>query len=200
MSNYATKSGVEKATRDICNLATKGNLSSLKARKNKLDEDKPKMVPADLSKPNNVIDDNVVKKDVHGKLIAKINSIDTKLPTAKLSPKTQYDWEKQNHDGKIADFDKKIPNTNSLVNKAALNTKAAETENKTSIISNLVTKANLNTKTTDIQNKMLDITNLATKAVLNTKASEIENKISSIADPATKVALNTKNWKQDSQL
>ena len=91
LSNYATKSGVEKATRDICNLATKGDLSSLKARKNKLDEDKPKMVPADLSKPNNVIDDNVVKKDVHGKLIAKINSIGTKLPTDKLSPKTQYD-------------------------------------------------------------------------------------------------------------
>ena len=197
MSNYATKSGVEKATRDISNLATKGDLSSLKAGVNKLDEDKPKMVPADLSKPNNVIDDNVVKKDVHGKLIAKINSVGTKLPTAKLSPKTQYDWDKQNHD---ADFDKKIPNTNSLVNKAALNTKAAETENKTSIISNLVTKANLNTKTTDIENKILDITNLATKAVLNTKASEIENKISSIADLATKVALNTKNWKQDSQL
>ena len=62
------------------NLAAKLDLASFKASVDKLDVDKLKTAPGDLSKLNNVVVDNVVKKTVYDEFFAEVNAIDiTKL-------------------------------------------------------------------------------------------------------------------------
>ena len=79
LSNYATKTNFKKATGiDTSNLAFKSNLATLKAEVDKIYVDKLKTVPIDLSKLSNVVDDEVVKKTVYDKLVAKVNDIDTR--------------------------------------------------------------------------------------------------------------------------
>ena len=79
LSNYATKTNFKKATGiDTSNLAFKSNLATLKAEVDKIYVDKLKTVPIDLSKLSNVVDDEVVKKTVYDKLVAKLNDIDTR--------------------------------------------------------------------------------------------------------------------------
>ena len=53
----------------------------------KIDVDKLKTVPVSLSKLSNVANNEVVKKTVHDKLVAKVNNIDT----SRLVLKTKYD-------------------------------------------------------------------------------------------------------------
>ena len=62
--------------------------------------------PVDLSKLSDVVKNDVVKKAVYDKLVAKVNSIDT----SGFVLKTKYDMHK-------SDFDKKIPDTSELVKK-----------------------------------------------------------------------------------
>ena len=52
--------------------------------------DKLKTVPLDLSKPSNVVNNDVVKKAVYDKLVAKVNNIDT----SGFVLKTKYDTDK----------------------------------------------------------------------------------------------------------
>ena len=64
-SNYATKTDLVKAIGiDTFNLALKSNLAKLKAGADKIEVDKLKIVPTVLSKPSNVVDNEVVKKTV----------------------------------------------------------------------------------------------------------------------------------------
>ena len=78
LSNYATKTNLKEATGiDTSNLAAKSDLASLKAETDKIDVDKLKAVPVDLSKLSNVANNDVVKKTVYDKLVAKVNAIDT---------------------------------------------------------------------------------------------------------------------------
>ena len=61
-TNYATKTDLKNATGvDMSQLASKSDLASLKAEVDKIDVDKLKTVPVDLSKLSNVAN-NVVKK------------------------------------------------------------------------------------------------------------------------------------------
>ena len=91
LSNYATKTNFKKATGiDTSNLAFKSNLATLKAEVDKIYVDKLKTVPIDLSKLSNVVDDEVVKKTVYDKLVAKVNDIDTRG----FVLKTKYDIDK----------------------------------------------------------------------------------------------------------
>ena len=62
---------------DTSNVPLKTNLSSSKTEVDKLDIDKLATVPVDLSKLSNVVKNDVVKKNVYDKLIAKVNNIDT---------------------------------------------------------------------------------------------------------------------------
>ena len=65
LSNYATKTDLVKAIGiDTFNLALKSNLAKLKAGVDKIEVDKLKIVPTVLSKPSNVVDNEVVKKTV----------------------------------------------------------------------------------------------------------------------------------------
>ena len=57
--------------------ALKSNLASLKTELHKLNIDKLVPVPVDLSKLNDVVKIDVVKKTAYDKLVAKVNSIDT---------------------------------------------------------------------------------------------------------------------------
>ena len=63
-------------------------------------------VPVDLSKLSDVVKNDVVKKTVYDKLVAKVNSIDTSA----FVLRTKYDPNK-------TELEKKIPDTNGLVKK-----------------------------------------------------------------------------------
>ena len=81
LSNYATKTDIKNISHiDTSNFTSKSNLASLKTEVDKLDIDKLVPVPVYLSKirvVKNVVKNDVVKKIVHDKLVAKVNSIDT---------------------------------------------------------------------------------------------------------------------------
>ena len=77
-SNYSTKTDIKNISHvDILSFALKSNLASLKTEVDKLDIDKLVPVPVDLSKLSDIVKNNVVKKTVYDKLVAKVNSIDT---------------------------------------------------------------------------------------------------------------------------
>ena len=78
MSNYATKTDLKNVTHvDTSSFALKTNLANLKTQVDKLDIDKLVPVPTDLIKLSNVVKNDVVKKTVYDKLVAKVNNIDT---------------------------------------------------------------------------------------------------------------------------
>ena len=72
--------------------------------------DKLVPVPVDLSKLSNVVKDEVVKKAVYDKLVAKVNNIDT----SGFVLKTKHDTDK-------TELEKKIPDTSKLVKKSGYN-------------------------------------------------------------------------------
>ena len=112
LSNYATKTNLKNATGiDTCKLAPKSDLASLKAEIDKLDIDKLITVPADLNKLSDVVKNDVVRKTVYDKLVAKVNNIDI----SGFVLKTKYDTDKSNLEKKISDADKEIPDTSGLV-------------------------------------------------------------------------------------
>ena len=64
LSNYATKADLKRAIGiDMSNLALKSNLAKLKAEVDKIDVDKSKIVPVDLSKLSDLVNNEVVKKN-----------------------------------------------------------------------------------------------------------------------------------------
>ena len=72
-------------------------------------------VPVDLSKLSDVVKNDVVKKTVYDKLVAKVNTIDT----SDLVLKTKYNTGK-------TELEKKIPDTSGLVKKTDYNLKITE--------------------------------------------------------------------------
>ena len=62
---------------DTSSFWLKKKLASLKTEVDKLDIDKLAPGPVDLSKLNDVVKSDVVKKAVYDKLVAKVNNIDT---------------------------------------------------------------------------------------------------------------------------
>ena len=113
LSNYATKANLKDATGiDTSNFALKLNLASLKAEVDKIDVEKLKTILVDLSKLSSVVN-NVVKKTVYDKLVAKVISVDA----SGFVLKTKYDTDKSDLEKKINDAEKKIPDTSGLVKK-----------------------------------------------------------------------------------
>ena len=63
LSNYATKTDLKDITNvDTGSFASKTNLAALKTEIDKVDTDKLKTVPNDLTKLSNVVNNDVVKK------------------------------------------------------------------------------------------------------------------------------------------
>ena len=100
LSNYAAKSDLKNATGvDTSKLAEKFDLASLKAEIDKINIDKLKTVPVDLSNLSNAVNSEVVKKFASDKLVAKVNNIatsgfvlNTEYDTDKEIPDTRYYW------------------------------------------------------------------------------------------------------------
>ena len=120
LPNYATKKEINDITHvDTLNFALKTNLANVKTEVDKLDIDKLATVPVDLRKLSNVVKNDVAKKTVYDKLVAKVNNIDTSDFVLKT-----------NFNTKFTGLENKIPNTNGLVKKTDYNTKINEIENK----------------------------------------------------------------------
>ena len=88
---------------------------------------------------SDVVKNDVVKKAVHDKLVAKADDVDT----SDVVLGTKYQTDK-------TELENKIPDINNLGAKTALTT----VENKIPSVSNLVKKTDYNTKGTDIKNKL----------------------------------------------
>ena len=77
MANYATKDDVKNITQvDVSSYATKTNLAALKSEVDKIDTDKLKTVPTDLSRLSNVVKSDVVKKTDYN---TKVTSIENQI-------------------------------------------------------------------------------------------------------------------------
>ena len=72
LSNYATKTDIKNILHvDTSSFALKTNLASLKTEVDKLDIDKFVPVAVDFSKLSNLVKNDVVKRTVYNKLVAK---------------------------------------------------------------------------------------------------------------------------------
>ena len=159
LPNYATKTDIKNISHvDTSSFALKTNLANLKTELDKLDIEKLLPVPTDLSKLSNIIKNNVVKKTVYDKLVAKVDDIDTN----NFVLKTKYDTDKLK-------LENKIPNMTVFVKKAKL----IKLKNKISNTHNLATKTALTT----VENKIPVVHNLLKKTDYNTKVADIENKL-----------------------
>ena len=149
LSNYATKTDLKNVTHvDTSSFALKTNLANLKTQVDKLDIDKLVPVSTDLIKLSNVVKNDVVKKTVYDKLVAKVNNIDT----SGFVLKAKYDTDK-------SELEKKISDTTGLVKKTDYNTKITGLENKIPDTSKLATKTALNV----VENKIPSVSNLVEK-------------------------------------
>ena len=92
-----------------------------------------------MSKLSDVVKNDVVKKAVYNKLVAKVNNIDTN----DFVLKTKYQTDK-------TELEKKIPNVTDFVKKLT------ELENKTPDVSSLATKTAL----TAVKNKIPEVSSL----------------------------------------
>ena len=91
LSNQATKTDLKNVIHvDTLSFTSKTNLANLKNEVDKLDTDKLKTVLVDLSKVSNVVKNDVVKKTVYDKLVAKVNNIHTSGFVLKI----KYDTDK----------------------------------------------------------------------------------------------------------
>ena len=149
LSNYATKTDIKNISHvDASSFALKSNLASLKTEVDELDTDKLVPVPVDISKLSDVVKNDVVKKTVYDKLVAKVDNIDT----SGFVLKTKYDTDK-------SELENKIPDTSGLVKKTDYNAKITEIEGKIPSISGLATNAAL----TAVENKIPNISSLVKK-------------------------------------
>ena len=151
LANYATKDDVKNITHvDVSSYATKNNLVALKSEVDKIDTDKFKTVPTDLSKLSNVVKNDVVKKTDYNTKVTSIenqiagvtkNTVDnladiTKLKgvdTSNFVLKTKLTADVNTLDNKIDGAEKKETSKSSLtayLQTATFNSKITEVENK----------------------------------------------------------------------
>ena len=120
LSNYATKTDLKNVIYvDTSSFALKTNLASLETELDKLDIDKLTPVPVDSSKWSDVVRNDLAKRTVYEKLVAKANNIDT----GDFVLKTKYNADK-------TELEKKIPDATDFIKKAKL----TELENKIPIL------------------------------------------------------------------
>ena len=127
LSNYATKTDLKNVTHvDTSRFALKTNLANLKTEVERLDIDKLVPVPVDLSQLSDVVKNDVVKKGVYHKLVAKtkLTELENKIPdVSNLATKTA-----------LTVVENKIPSVSNLVKKTDYDTKITELEKRLLII------------------------------------------------------------------
>ena len=158
LSNYATKTNLKDVTRiDTSSFGLKTNLASLKTEADKLDIEKLVPVLFDWSRLSDAVKNDVAKKDVYDKLVAKVNNIDT----SEFVLKTKYQRDK-------VELEKKNPDVTDFIKK----TKLTELENKIPYFSSLAPKNVL----TAAENKIPSVSSLV-KIKYDTKIRELERKL-----------------------
>ena len=168
LSNYATKADIKNISHvDTSSFALKTNLTNLKTEVDKLDIDKLVPVPVDSSKLSDVVKNDIVKKDVYDKLVAKVNAIPSNnIDTSKFVLKNMYDTDKSELQNKTLD-------TSSLVKKTDYDSKVTDIKGKIPDVTNLATKTTLIT----VENKIPNVSSLVKKKDYDTKVTEIENEL-----------------------
>ena len=130
LSNYTVTTDLKNILYvDTSSFALKTNLASLKTEVDKLYIDKLVPVPVNLSKISDVVKNDVVKKNVYDRLVAKVNNIDSNA----FVLKTKYQTDK-------TELEKEIPDKTNLVKQI----KVTDLENKISVVSGFATKSALN--------------------------------------------------------
>ena len=144
LSNYVTKTDIKNISHDdTSSFALKTNLANLKVEVDKLDIDKLVTFPLDLSKLSDVVKNDVAKKNVYDKLVAKVDNINT----SDFALKTKCQTDKTELENKILD-------TSSRVKKTDYNTKMTEIEGK------IPTKKQQKTALTTVENEIPSVSNL----------------------------------------
>ena len=111
-----------------------------------------------MSKPSDVVKNDVAKKAAYDKLVAKVNNIDA----SNFALKTKYQIDK-------TELEKKIPDLSNLAKKAKL----TELENKIPDVSSLATKTAL----TAVENKRPSVTNLVKKQTMTQKLLKLKRNL-----------------------
>ena len=143
LPSYAIKANIKNISHvDTSSFALKSNLATLKTEVDTLDVDKLVPVVVDLSKLSDEVKNDVVKKTVYDKLVAKVNSIGTN----RFILKTKYDTDKSK-------IENKIPDASGLVKKTDYNAKTTAIDDKIPSISGLATNAALKA----VENKIPNI-------------------------------------------
>ena len=138
MFNYATKSDFKNVTHvDTSSFALKTNLTDLKTKVDKLDVDKLAPATADLSKLSDLVKNDVVKKTVYDKLVAKVNNIDT----SHFVLQTKYNTDKTELEKKLTDH-----NHDKYITTSEFNKLAADAFNARLAQVNLIVKTDFDSK------------------------------------------------------
>ena len=175
-ANYVTKTDLKNITHvDVSSFASKTNLAALKTEVDKIDADKLKTTPGDLSKLTNAVEHDVVQKTDYNTKVTSIeaqiagltkNTVDnladiTKLKTIDTNgfvTKTKFSADTNALDDKINGVEK-IPDISGLATKTSLN--------------DYLQISTFNSKVTEVENKIKDVDIIAKSAV--TKANTIRS-------------------------
>ena len=144
--NYATKTDLKNITHaGVSNFASKTNLAALKTELDKIDADKLKTTPINLTKLTNAIEHDVVKKTHYNTKVTSIeaqiagltkNTVDNLADITKLKAidtnsfvlKTKFSADINTLDDKIVGVEKKIPDVSGLDTKTSLNDYARKSD------------------------------------------------------------------------
>ena len=202
LANHATKTDLNNITHvDVSSFASKTNLAALKTEVDKIDADKLKTTPADLTKLTNAIENDVVKKTDYNTKVTSIeaqiagltkNTVDNLADITKLKAidtnsfvtRTKFSADTNALDDKIDGVEKKIPDISGLATKISLNDYAKKADyvsnaSLTTQLNNLKSQ-HIATEVTGIDNKTKKNANdiLAVKNELEKKEYDIaENEI-----------------------
>ena len=184
LTNYATKDDVKNITHvDVSSFASKTNLAALKTEVDKIDADKLKTTPTDLTKLSNV----VVKKTDYNANVTSIesqiagvtkNTVDNLNDITKLKAidtdsfvlKAKFSADINTLDDKIDGAEKKQPNIPNISGLA-----------KTSL-NDYLKPSTFNSKVTEVESKIKDTDIIAKSAV--TKANTIKSDLNAYAKKA----------------
>ena len=128
---------------------------------NELDVAELNTSPVDLSKVSNVVDNDVVEKNVFDKLLTKVKAIYANT----FVLKTHYNTDKSGLEKKIHDTSKKIIDARRLVIEPDYNAKITDIEGKIPRITGLAATAALNA----VNNKIPSVSNLLKKTNYDAK-------------------------------
>ena len=206
LANYATKTDLNNTTHvDVSSFESKTNLAALKTEVDKIDADKLKTTPADLTKLTNAIENDVVKKTDYNAKVTSIeaqiagltkNTVDNLADITKLKAidtnsfvtRTKFSADTNALDDKIDGVEKKT-DISGLATKTSLNDYAKKAD--------YVSNASLTTQLNNLKNQdiAIEVTGIDNKTKKNANdilavKNELEKKEYDIAENETGISFN----------